>query len=88
MVLAARNQIRSFVDNAGSNPATLNAQVDARPWLDGTVAIIGHEFFRVNQREIRSPFLQLTFGRESFSFGLSKAEALAHLVPDIEKFVS
>ena len=88
MVLAARNQIRSFVDNAGSNPATLNAQVDADPWLDGAVAITGHEFFRVNQREIRSPFLQLTFGRESFSFGLSKAEALVHLLPDIEKFVS
>jgi len=88
MVLAARNQIRSFVDNAGSNLATLNAQVDADPWLDGAVAITGHEFFRVNQREIRSPFLQLTFGRESFSFGLSKAEALVHLVPDIEKFAS
>jgi hypothetical protein len=88
MVLAARNQIRSFVDNAGSNPATLNAQVDADPWLDGAIAITGHEFFRINQREIRSPFLQLTFGRESFSFGLSKAEALVHLLPDIEKFAS
>jgi hypothetical protein len=88
MVLAAHNQIRSFVDNAGSNPATLNAQLDADPWLDGAVAITGHEFFRINQREIRSPFLQLTFRRESFSFGLSKAEALVHLLPDIERFTS
>jgi hypothetical protein len=87
MVLAARNQIRSFVDNTGSNPATLNAQVEANPWLEGTVAITGHEFFRVKQREIRSPFLQLTFGRESFSFGLSKAEALLHLLPTIEKWI-
>ena len=88
MVLAARNEIKSFVDNAGRNPTALNHQADARPWLDGAVAITGHEFFRVNQREIRSPFLQLTLGRESFSFGLSKADALLTLWQKIEAWSS
>jgi len=84
MVLTARKQIRAFVDNAGRNVTTLNAQVDADPWLDGSITVSGQEFFRVGQREIRRPFLKLTHGEESFSFGLSKAEALDSLMSEIE----
>lgn len=86
MVLAARKQIRSFVEDAGKDPSRHNGEVDADPWLDGSVTICGHEFFQINQRQIRRPYLQLKFGMESFSFGLSKAEALAYLMTEIENW--
>jgi hypothetical protein len=88
MVLTARRQIQAFVEDAGKDPSRHNGEVDADPWLDGSVTICGHEFFQVNQRQIRRHYLQLKFGMESFSFGLSKAEALAYLMPEIENWAT
>lgn len=85
MVVAAGSHIRTFVESRGEQPVTPPApRFESRV---GPVWIARQDSFVVSGRRIPRPHLRLYLDTaDSFGFGLAKAEALAALLPEIERW--
>jgi hypothetical protein len=86
MILLAGDQIRAFVASGGEDPANPPITVSSAPLLDENVTIYRESSFQIGSHNFPHPHLKLTHKNESLAFGLSKADALLTLWPQIEQW--
>ena len=86
MILLAEGQIREFVDSGGEAPKSSPMRVQGGSLLDDSVIITREDSFTIGATHIPLPHIKLTHKEESIGFGLSKADALLTLWPQIDKW--
>ena len=86
MILLAERQIREFVDSGGEAPKSSPMREQGGLLLDDSVVITREDSFTIGATRIPLPHIKLTHRNESIGFGLSKADALMTLWPQIEQW--
>lgn len=86
MILLAKDQIQAFVASGGEDPANPPITVSSAPLLDGNMTVNKENSFKIGSLLFPYPHLKLTHQDESLAFGLSKADALLTLWPQIEQW--
>ncbi|NBT48757.1 MAG: hypothetical protein EBT07_13235 [Actinobacteria bacterium] len=86
MIILAEKQIREFVASDGEGTSSSSARVQGGSLLDDTVVITIEDSFTIGSTRLPFPHIKLTHKEESIGFGLSKADALLTLWPQIDKW--
>lgn len=86
MIVAFMDDIARFASSGGGKPS-IREEIERRVPGVGPCTCVNETEFEVKGDTIDRPYLDLSAGRTSIGFGVTKAEALLDVEEDLERFV-